>query len=83
MGFLVGASCRIAVQLYSNAVRKLPLMRHPWEHVLLAGIGGYAGYKFTQWRRDQRNELSAMLGSMNKFGRPSPIPSSAAAEKDE
>eukprot|EP00949_MAST-11_sp_MAST-11-sp1_P005466 g5466.t1 len=83
MGFLVGASCGIAVQLYSNAVRKLPLMRHPWEHVLLAGIGGYAGYKFTQWEEDQRNELSAMLGSMNKFGRPSPIPSSAAAEKDE
>ncbi|CAI5512938.1 unnamed protein product [Closterium sp. Naga37s-1] len=39
---LVGAAMGLGVQFYSNAVRKLPLMRHPWEHLLGMGIGAYA-----------------------------------------
>ena len=30
MGFLVGAMAGVGVQLYSNAVRKLPLMRREY-----------------------------------------------------
>ena len=36
-GALVGGILGLTLQLYSNGVRKLPLMRHPWEHVLLTG----------------------------------------------
>ena len=36
-GLLLGGVLGLTVQLYSNAVRKLPLMRHPWEHVLWTG----------------------------------------------
>ena len=36
-GVVLGGLLGLTVQLYSNAVRKLPLMRHPWEHVLWTG----------------------------------------------
>ncbi len=36
-GALIGGILGLTVQLYSNAVRKLPLARHPWEHVLWTG----------------------------------------------
>ena len=80
MGFLVGAACGLTVQLYSNAVRKLPLMRHPWEHLLMFGFGGFLGHQFTKWEDQQRGELGSMLHNMNKFGKPSALP--GAAEED-
>ena len=42
-GTVFGAMLGLGVQFYSNAVRKLPLMRNPWEHAIAAGLGGYAG----------------------------------------
>lgn len=33
----------LSVQLYVNAVRKLPLLRNPWEHVVCIGLGAYGG----------------------------------------
>jgi hypothetical protein len=42
---LVGAALGVGVQVYVNAVRKLPLMRNPWLHVLC----GSAGYGFGSW----------------------------------
>ncbi|CAL9172351.1 unnamed protein product, partial [Musa hybrid cultivar] len=30
----------LGTQLYSNALLKLPYMRHPWEHVVRWGWGG-------------------------------------------
>lgn len=31
---------QFAAQLYANAIRKLPLMRSPWEHVIAIGLVG-------------------------------------------
>ena len=42
---LFGAALGVGIQLYVNGVRKLPLMRQPWLHVLWAG----AGYSFGTW----------------------------------
>jgi hypothetical protein len=42
-GPALGALLGIGVQVYSNAVRKLPAMRHPWEHVIAAGAGAAFG----------------------------------------
>jgi len=42
-GTVFGAMLGLGVQFYSNAVRKLPLMRNPWEHVIAVGVGGVAG----------------------------------------
>ena len=42
-GTVFGAILGLGVQFYSNAVRKLPLMRNPWEHAIALGLGGFAG----------------------------------------
>ena len=42
-GTVFGAMLGLGVQFYSNAVRKLPLMRNPWEHAIALGLGGVAG----------------------------------------
>ena len=60
-----GALLGVGVQLYVNAVRKLPLMRDPWLHVLWAG----AGASFGTWlvgfeertEKDLRGELDEVV----------------------
>lgn len=58
---IVGAGLGLFVQLYSNAVMKLPLMRNPWQHVVAMG----AGAAFTTWlvkfEKEQEEELAVML----------------------
>ena len=48
MGFWGGAAFGFGVKALSNSLRRLPLMNQPWEHVILAGLGGYAGIKYTE-----------------------------------
>lgn len=38
-----GAVVGLGVQFYSNAVRKYPLMRNPWGHLIALGAGAYCG----------------------------------------
>eukprot|EP00614_Pseudopedinella_elastica_P018738 CAMPEP_0172649026 /NCGR_PEP_ID=MMETSP1068-20121228/241578_1 /TAXON_ID=35684 /ORGANISM="Pseudopedinella elastica, Strain CCMP716" /LENGTH=84 /DNA_ID=CAMNT_0013463371 /DNA_START=485 /DNA_END=739 /DNA_ORIENTATION=- len=45
-GMAFGAASGFGLQLYSNAVRKLPMAREPWLHVGFAMIGGYAGFNY-------------------------------------
>lgn len=40
---LIGGLLGLSGQLYCNAIRKLPLMRNPWEHVIAIGIGAAFG----------------------------------------
>ena len=40
---VIGGLMGLGVQLYVNTVRKLPLFRNPWEHVLLVGAGAAFG----------------------------------------
>lgn len=82
MGFLTGAVLGVGVQLYSNTVRRLPLMRHPWEHVLAFGIGGYLGMKLNEVEENTRQDLNTMMLDYNKFGLPK-FARKPAAEDDE
>eukprot|EP00204_Picochlorum_oklahomense_P005031 CAMPEP_0118804018 /NCGR_PEP_ID=MMETSP1161-20130426/20613_1 /TAXON_ID=249345 /ORGANISM="Picochlorum oklahomensis, Strain CCMP2329" /LENGTH=73 /DNA_ID=CAMNT_0006732663 /DNA_START=47 /DNA_END=268 /DNA_ORIENTATION=- len=66
MGFLAGAVTGLAVQLYSNGIRRLPLMKNPWEHLIAVGIGGAIGVKYTEWENNQREDLENTLKSLNK-----------------
>ncbi|KAJ1475175.1 hypothetical protein T484DRAFT_1829488 [Baffinella frigidus] len=36
---MIGAGYGLALQMFSNAARKLPMLRRPWEHVLVMGVG--------------------------------------------
>eukprot|EP00187_Rhodella_violacea_P007293 CAMPEP_0174893378 /NCGR_PEP_ID=MMETSP0167-20121228/8206_1 /TAXON_ID=38298 /ORGANISM="Rhodella maculata, Strain CCMP736" /LENGTH=92 /DNA_ID=CAMNT_0016132149 /DNA_START=90 /DNA_END=368 /DNA_ORIENTATION=+ len=42
---LMGSLFGLTVQLMSNSMRKLPLSRHPWEHLAFIVGGGLVGYK--------------------------------------
>ncbi|CAL8469953.1 g9495 [Coccomyxa elongata] len=60
-GALFGAIIGVGVQFYSNAVRKLPLWQSPWEHVLYAGIGAYAGTKLVEYTDRTAAEVDEMI----------------------
>lgn len=58
---LIGAAFGLSCQLYSNAVRKLPLMRHPWEHLVGIGLGAWAGNALVKWEEQATVSLDKML----------------------
>ena len=61
-----GALCGLGVNLFSNAVRKLPYLYRPYEHVIALGVGGYAGYRLRSWEQRQVRDLADQLESMGK-----------------
>ncbi|GLJ36202.1 hypothetical protein SUGI_0726710 [Cryptomeria japonica] len=56
-GALLGLGC----QLYSNGVRKLPLMRHPWEHVLGMGLGALFTNQLVKWEAKLQEDLDKKI----------------------
>ncbi|EKX41795.1 hypothetical protein GUITHDRAFT_153752 [Guillardia theta CCMP2712] len=46
---LMGATFGVLVKLYSNSLRRVSLLRQPWEHFLLAGIGAYSFQCIAVW----------------------------------
>ena len=53
-----GAALGVGIQLYVNAVRKLPLMRDPWLHVLWAGAGASFGTWLVSFEERTEKELT-------------------------
>jgi hypothetical protein len=53
-----GAALGLGVQLYSNAVRKLPLTRSPWLHVAWMGAGAAFGTWLVQFEHDTEKEVA-------------------------
>ena len=68
--FLLGATTGTAVSLYSNGIRRLPLLREPHYHVLWALIGGFGALKLSTWTEQQRQEIDDLH---RKLGR-TPLP---------
>ncbi|PRW20745.1 hypothetical protein C2E21_8719 [Chlorella sorokiniana] len=58
---LFGAVLGVGVQLYVNAVRKLPLMRDPWLHVLWAGAGASFGTWLVSFEERTEKDLAELL----------------------
>nr|GMD98627.1 NADH:ubiquinone reductase (H(+)-translocating) [Ipomoea batatas] len=58
---MVGALLGLGTQMYSNALRKLPYMRHPWEHVLGMGIGAVAANQMVKWEVKAQEDLDKLL----------------------
>ena len=50
---------------YSNAVRKLPLVREPYLHVAFGAIGGYIGLKYSGWEQQLLDDVNAMRADRN------------------
>ena len=64
-GGLFGVCVGVGIQLYSNAVRKLPLAREPYLHVAFASIGGYVGLKYSGWEQKLLSDVNAMREDRN------------------
>ncbi|KAI5072600.1 hypothetical protein GOP47_0012706 [Adiantum capillus-veneris] len=55
-----GAAFGLACQFYSNGIRKQPLMRHPWEHVLLISIGIVAANALANWEEKLQADVEKL-----------------------
>uniref|UniRef100_A0ACD5U8M7 Uncharacterized protein n=2 Tax=Avena sativa TaxID=4498 RepID=A0ACD5U8M7_AVESA len=58
---IIGALLGLGTQMYSNALRKLPYMRHPWEHVLGMGLGVVFVNQLVKWDEKLKQDLDKML----------------------
>ncbi|TYI49712.1 hypothetical protein E1A91_D12G053800v1 [Gossypium mustelinum] len=57
----IGALLGLGTQMYSNALRKLPYMRHPWEHLLGMGLGAVFVNQLVNWDAQLQRDLDNML----------------------
>lgn len=58
---LVGAFTGAGVMVYANAIRKMPLIRQPWGHVMLGAAGAYAANAVVDFEKQVAVELSELL----------------------
>ncbi|KAA3461012.1 Excitatory amino acid transporter 1 [Gossypium arboreum] len=58
---VIGALLGLGTQMYSNALRKLPYMRHPWEHLLGMGLGAVFVNQLVNWDAQLQRDLDNML----------------------
>ncbi|GMI67123.1 hypothetical protein like AT4G20150 [Hibiscus trionum] len=58
---VIGALLGLGTQMYSNALRKLPYMRHPWEHLLGMGLGAVFVNQLVSWDAQLQRDLDQML----------------------
>ncbi|CAN0911780.1 hypothetical protein LINGRAHAP2_LOCUS27048, partial [Linum grandiflorum] len=58
---MIGALLGLGTQMYSNALRKLPYMRHPWEHVVGMGLGVVFVNQLVKWDAQLQVDLDKML----------------------
>mmetsp|Transcript_33791 Transcript_33791/g.40835 ORF Transcript_33791/g.40835 Transcript_33791/m.40835 type:complete len:94 (-) Transcript_33791:224-505(-) len=55
-----GAILGLGYQCFTNTIRKLPVMHHPWEHVLCMGVGAYAATEFFDWEERMKFRVAAL-----------------------
>ena len=60
-GAFFGGCIGLAINMYSNALRKVPLMRQPWEHLIAIGGGAWAGKQLVEYENRTAKELEGML----------------------
>lgn len=58
---VIGAVAGLGVQLYVNAVRKLPLLRNPWHHAIAISAGAAFGSWIVKFEEQTEKELEVML----------------------
>ena len=64
MSFLAGfTGCCIGLcaKLYSNALRKLPYMREPWEHLIYMTVGGFSFYYGKKFIDNEKQSLRTLI----------------------
>mmetsp|Transcript_8925 Transcript_8925/g.25535 ORF Transcript_8925/g.25535 Transcript_8925/m.25535 type:complete len:89 (+) Transcript_8925:36-302(+) len=70
---LVGVAIGVSVQTYTNALRKLPYLRHPYMHVFVGATCGYIGYKLPSWEEKLIQDINSIrieknMGPLERTG---------------
>ena len=60
-------------------VRKYPVWRSPWEHVLYAGIGAYAGTKLVEYTDKAAAEVDELIKARAEKNKALGMPAAGAA----
>ncbi|KAH7621201.1 hypothetical protein Ndes2526B_g04015 [Nannochloris sp. 'desiccata'] len=58
---VIGAVLGFGVQIYANAVRKLPLMQGPWQHAIAAGAGAAFGSWLVDFEARTEKDLQVLM----------------------
>ncbi len=58
---IVGAFTGATVMVYTNAIRKMPMIRQPWGHVILATAGAYTFNAILDFEQQVSQDLSVLL----------------------
>jgi len=58
---LLGGISGVGIVLFANALRKAPMMRAPWEHVIGAAVGSSIGAAYLRWEKFETDGLNAMI----------------------
>lgn len=60
-GAVFGASIGLGIQLFSNGLRKVPMLRDPWEHAIFIGLGAYCGDWLVKYEERTAREVDDIL----------------------
>ncbi|XP_038689585.1 uncharacterized protein LOC119988573 [Tripterygium wilfordii] len=58
---MIGALWGLSVQMHSNALRKLPYMRHPWEHLIAMGCGSVFANQLVKWDKQVEEDTEKIV----------------------
>ena len=58
---IIGAVLGFGVQIYANAVRKVPLMQGPWQHAIAAAAGASFGAWLIDFEERTEKDLHGMF----------------------
>ncbi|KAG9411639.1 hypothetical protein AC1031_017274 [Aphanomyces cochlioides] len=76
VGSVVGAVFGLNTKLLSNALQKVPLMRHPWEHVGLIAAGAFIGNVVSNNVENDKEEVEQLRALLGNPEQRKPLPSS-------
>uniref|UniRef100_A0A7R9SVC2 Uncharacterized protein n=1 Tax=Polyblepharides amylifera TaxID=1486889 RepID=A0A7R9SVC2_9CHLO len=54
------------VSVFSNGIRKVPLMRHPWEHLLGMGVGYYVFDELNKYEERLKLDVESLVAKRDK-----------------
>ncbi|GMH33410.1 hypothetical protein BSKO_01244 [Bryopsis sp. KO-2023] len=69
---IFGALVGVTLQIYANAVRKVPVWRSPWEHAIWGGLGAAAFSYGAQKKADLEVEVKEMIAKRAELSKGPP-----------
>ncbi|ETV73452.1 hypothetical protein H257_11589 [Aphanomyces astaci] len=75
VGTAVGAVLGLNTKLLVNTLQKVPLLRQPWEHLALIGLGAVVGNLATNNVENDKKEVEALRALLGNVEQRKAVPS--------